>query len=150
MLNKRGADEQLISIWMFIIWIVIAAGIFASLWAFYSDEIDVRSNEANILYSRIVDCISEQGKLVPDFNNEFDIFSNCGISKQVIEAEEKYYFSVSVFKMNDESLYYVDEGARGLDVLCKAGRGKYAPRCLEKTIYLIDYKVKIFTVSNHV
>lgn len=152
MLNKKGAEEEIISIWMFIVWAVIFVGISASLYMFYSNQTDVRSNEANILYSRIIGCISQQGKLVPGFDNNFDFFSECGLSKKIIESEEKYYFSVDVYKTNDEVLYSVDEGARGLDVLCKSGaRGRNVPRCLQKTVYLLDdYKIKILTASNNV
>lgn len=150
-MNRKA---QLISIWMFLVWIIILAGIAGLIWMFYSAEVDVRGIEAESLYDKIINCVTENGHLAENFGNNFDILSECKINKDIIENEENYYFSVDVYSLDNEKLYEVIAGARGMGVLCGVGGGKSMPKCSEKSILVLDknnkeVRVEVLTASNN-
>ena len=136
-MNKK-AGERIISIWMFLVWIIVLAGIVGIIWMFYSAEVNVRGIEAEILSGRIVDCISENGYLVENFDDNFDIFSECNINKDIIENKENYHISIGVYSLDDKKLYEVIAGARGLGAWCGVGEGKNMPKCSDKNFFLLN------------
>ncbi len=109
--NKRGSDKM-ISIYWFVILGLVAAGIFAMVYLFYSAPYDVREIEASILTNKVADCISNKGILNQDlfagegnFSNDFDFISECNL---IFDTEEKdwegktqYFFEVSFFGVDD-------------------------------------------------
>lgn len=64
-MNKK-ADSKLISVYWFVILILVAGGIFLMVSTYYNAPYDVRKVEADILSNRVADCIYYNGQL----NNE--------------------------------------------------------------------------------
>ena len=60
--NRMGADK-ILSIYWFAILFIISIGVFSMVYVFYKTPFDVREIEAEILSSKIAECISQQGKL---------------------------------------------------------------------------------------
>ena len=60
--NKIGADK-ILSVYWFAILFIIAAGILAMIYVFYNSPFDVRQIEAEVLSSKVAECISHQGIL---------------------------------------------------------------------------------------
>lgn len=138
-LNKKG-DEQILSIWMFIIWGIIAVGIITGAWLFYNSKADVRVLEINILNSRIADCLNNVDYNKPDF----DLFIDCKIDKKMIEESEKYFINITI----DKKSY--DYGVLNFLNLCPLHdkNPKDFPVCIEKSYSIKNNKVIIFTGSN--
>jgi len=69
-MNKK-AGEKVLSIYLFIIYIIVSIGIVSGVLTFYG-PLDVRGVESGILTDKVIDCLVEQGEL-KEFNLE-----NCG------------------------------------------------------------------------
>ena len=65
-MNKKGADK-ILTIYWFVVLTIIAGGIFAMVYIFYSTPYDVRGIESEIFAERIADCISRQGIIDQSF-----------------------------------------------------------------------------------
>ena len=91
-LKLKKADERYLSIWMFMVWIVIGIALIWEVIIFYSEQADVRYYEADMLGGRVLDCLS----LKFTSQTSFDIYSECGLNKDVIENSGSYYLSFSV------------------------------------------------------
>jgi len=148
--DKKGETEQIVSLWMFIIWGVVLVGIISSLWMFYSAQGDVGQAEVNIITTKIIECISENGNLREDFVNDFK-FSNCDLNEGILESD--YYVGVEVYRLYDNTLLTNSKiGDDGLLVLCE-GVEKSDVKCRQDYIYLLKggerVYVKILTASNN-
>jgi hypothetical protein len=62
-MNSRGANK-ILAIYWFTILVLVAGGISLMVFAFYHHPIDIRGAEADVLATRVADCISKNGKLV--------------------------------------------------------------------------------------
>ena len=75
-MNKRGT-EKMLSMYWFLILIIVAAGVFVMIYNFYHYPYDIREIEANIMINRVADCVSTAGKInsyvieETEFNQEF-------------------------------------------------------------------------------
>lgn len=167
LMHSKKAGERILSIWMFIVWGIIFLGITSAVLAIYSVRVDVKGVEAGILSDKIIGCISENGYLRQDFSYGFDIFSECGIDKEVIERAGNYNILIEVYDFYscskkegkfacEKKLYEVEapEGDSSLFVLCVAKKTEIG--CVEKAIYLLDkkdgnkaYYIKISTASDY-
>ena len=70
MKNKKGADKVL-SVYWFVILFLVASGIFGMVYIFYKSPFDVREMEGQLMTNRIAECVSPQGKLNPEFSENF-------------------------------------------------------------------------------
>jgi len=163
-MNKKGA-EKLLSMYWFIILILVAGGIFAMIYTFYHHPYDVREIEANILSNKIADCISQQGRINPsllnggNFNEEFreNFLKECGI---VFEAEEKwkdeeqYYIGIDFYGIDDieNSLFNIFEGNLNWRSSCKSQEEfEKLSVCVNNKFYSVDeennqYLIKILSI----
>lgn len=113
-MNKKGA-EKIISVYWFVILILVAGGIYGMVYMFYEHPFDVRELEANILINNLADCISEKG-IINDFVfNESDLIDNnfkenfldiCKINFNVEDfsnwnKEEQFYVKINFFKVDN-------------------------------------------------
>ncbi len=62
-MHKKGSSE-ILSIWLFLSWIIIAIVIVAAVALFYSRSVDVRQVESEVLLKKISECVFPQNKLV--------------------------------------------------------------------------------------
>lgn len=145
-MNKKGG-EKILSIWWFFILAVVGGIIAFSIIVFYSAKFDVRNSETEILYNRIIDCISENGFLKPEVLQEnFDIFSECDFNKDSFEKEKNvFYFKIEFLRKKIETENVLD------CTLSLAGQeAKHYPKCMEKTeklSYLDGKEIKTIEVN---
>ena len=160
MRNKKG--EKLFSLWWFFILGIVGVGIVGGVLIFYSAEIDVREAESLILYDRIANCLMNSGHLIENlFDENFEIFSECGLNKEIIESGN-FYFEISLFDFEGnlvkEELFF---GARTFKENCRISReivAKKFPKCTDKkeNIFYFQNGVKksgslsILTASNQI
>ncbi|MFH1325419.1 MAG: hypothetical protein ABIH49_01455 [archaeon] len=64
-MHKKGADK-IISVYWFAILTLVAGGIFAVVYSFYSFPYDVRNIEADLMTGKVADCLSENGRISSD------------------------------------------------------------------------------------
>jgi len=149
--NKKGG-EKLLSIWWIFTIAIVGAGIAFGVSIFYSAEVDVKNVEAGIFADRISDCFFEDGLLISNLlENDFDIFQECKLNKEVIESN--FYFKISVDLGNEVKEFSgaIKESACSLTDSEKKG-------CVKKTrgiIYEQDNKIKkgrleILAASNQI
>ena len=168
-MNKRGAEKYLSMYW-FVVLIIVAAGIFAMVYNFYGSPYDVRETEANILTNKIADCISRGGKIDSEFFSEEGF--NEGIKENflekcslVLEVEDEYdwkeefqyFFEVEFYSIEDleNSVLNFYEGNLNYKSNCfikKKNDKDYEkmPKCVERRFYALgenneQYLIKILS-----
>lgn len=90
--SKKGT---LLSIWWFFVLAIVGAGIVIGALIFYGANTDVRKLEADILSDRVLNCVTNQGVVNPEFiSGKLDIFSKCGLFKELIMDKGVYMIKV--------------------------------------------------------
>lgn len=109
-MNKKGA-EKILSVYWFVILIIVAGGIYGMIYMFYSHPFDIREMESHILVNNIADCISENGKINPSLFNDTggldksfkeNFLARCNINfnsepEWGWDEEEQYFIRVQFF-----------------------------------------------------
>ena len=156
--NNRGTDK-VISIYWFVVIVIIAGGVFAMVYSFYGAPYDVREIEGNVLADKIADCLSVQGKLNENLfnsNGEFDenfsldFFKECNLN---FNSESDYdwdktiqYFSeINFYNVDDveNSVYLISKGNSNFRADCfiedkKNKDYENLAKCVEKRFYAVD------------
>ena len=122
MINKKGGGK-IITMYWFVILIIVAGGIFAMVYSFYNYPYDVRELEGEIMINHIADCLSSQGNLTSELFNEEgfsqnfskDFLENCHLNFEVEESWEKepqYYFRVNFYNAAnlENSVFEISKG----------------------------------------
>ena len=144
-MNKKA--YELLSIYWFLILIIIAGAVVFGVLLFYSSTFDARLFEAEILTSKIGDCIVRGGVVNADFvKGDFDILKNCKInfedSAQEFEGERQYYLQVRILDFDtSRELKKYEIGRLDFYQKCldqKEKTEKNFPQCFEKFVYGID------------
>lgn len=163
-MNKKGSDK-VISMYWFVIVIIVALGIFAMVYVFYSAPYDIRDVESEILSSKIVDCLSRNGNINAYFisGEGINILDNCSLTFKVEneldwEKSEQYFFEVEIIKLNkeDPSNSIVFSGGNinwKEDCFIEDKKGKDYKKlitCNEKRVYAVDslsnqYLIKVLS-----
>ena len=167
MRNKRGTDK-ILSMYWFVVLTLIAGGIFAMVYVFYSPPYDIREVESNLLAERIADCISRQGVISQDFLATNQIVGStftdkCNFNFNVEEGygekeEIQYFYRVEFYTPKDlttPSINFYD-GNTNWESECfikKKNDKDYAKlaKCTEKRMYALSksgdqYLIKILSV----
>ena len=76
-MNCRGTDK-ILAIYWFLILVLVAGGIFLMVYTFYHHPVDVREVEAELLATKIADCLSHEGKLNSEVLKQKSGSSNAG------------------------------------------------------------------------
>lgn len=148
MQNKKG---NILSVWWFAVLTLIGASVVLGVVLFYSSYLDVKDTEAGILSSKIERCFIENKIDITDikFLDEFDIFSECGLSKEAL-SEGNYFLKISV-GVNGESDYKY--GNNALEKDCEIKKGVLEARrylgCSEKTISVNGLDINILSASKN-
>lgn len=159
--NKKGG-EKLLSIWWFLILIIVGAGIALSVTMFYSTDVDVRKIESEILYEKVFGCIVKQNFLISELfekETEFDIFDECELNKIVFKEEENFYFRIRFLDDKGDKLREdIKAGQFSFEKDCDLKENTKAenyPECTEKAemVFYYDNEIKkvnlsILTASN--
>ena len=148
--NKKGYYRWS-DIGMYIIsFAVIAVGIGIGIFAFYSQTIDIRQQEADIIYDKLINSIVKDNRLnsiVLDEN--FNIYKESNLNKQIIN-DGNFYFKIEFFK-GEELVKVIEDGNRDFNVNCFLKGDKF-PKCRNEEFNTdyggLNYKIKILTASN--
>lgn len=98
--NKRGG-EKVLSIWWFFVIAIIGAAIVGGVLIFYGQEINTKGAEAESLSSKITNCLIDNGKITDNyFTSGFDIYSQCGLAKDLFGKGSNFFFRVRVLDEN--------------------------------------------------
>jgi len=163
--NKKGGSK-IITIYWFVILIIIAGGIFAMVYSFYHHPYDVRELEGKIMINHIADCLSSEGELnstlfnEEGFNQEFseDFLENCHIDLDVEkgwEEEPQYYFRVNFYNASnlENFVFEISKGNLNLVAGCEIQEEKEYKReakCVEDGFFSFNgenlYLIKILTI----
>lgn len=132
-MNKKGGNKILTLYW-FVILLIVAGGIFAMVYAFYHHPYDVRELEGEVMINQIADCLSTAGNLTSDlfddqgFSSEFseNFLENChltfnveevwqknfDVEEEVWKEEPQYYLQVNFYKAENlqNSLFEISKG----------------------------------------
>ncbi len=139
MKNKKGAEY--LSVWWIFVLVIISVGIVIGISANNSADIDTKKLESDILITRLVSCVVENGELKQEFlQDDFDIFQKCKISEEVINKSGKYYLGYEI-KNNGEVVKEDFFGVKSFEVQCKLEDESEAegyPGCVEKKIYVLN------------
>jgi hypothetical protein len=152
-LFKDKKAEKLLTIWWFFVLALVGGAIVIGVLIYYSGEIDIRKLEAELLSDRILVCLSEQGKLNEEFlKDDFDIFQECMLDREIIENSGDFYINVSLYNSEGEGIKEITKGVGSFEVNCKLEGGDY-PRCYEKEVFVFDslgekLKFKILAGTN--
>lgn len=144
-MNRKGS--KYFTIWWFVCWAFVLGGLVISASRF-QNIIDVSSMDADLLASRVTDCIVDKGKLNFDINKEPDVFSLC---KFAFREEKSYFLGIEVY--NTTNCKEVPENEEGFEIECCPALKKYyfgserlQDRCINlegiKTTYMPDCKYK--------
>lgn len=143
-MNKK-AVEKLISIWWFFVLFVVGVGVVLGVMIYYSAETGVKKVEAEILNQRIFDCLVNNGHLNQRiFENNFGVFSECGLSEEVFGKGSFFYFKALVYNETD----LINEKGYGdfsVDKDCKVMEKvetKRFPECFSRNMTVFDDKDK--------
>ena len=172
-LKNKKADERYLSIWMFIIWIIIAVGLVWGVTLFFSGSADVRKTEADILNQRILDCLGTDFD-ASQFNPDFDLFSKCSLNKAVLADSDFYYINLTIYSYTGEKVldsYNSGDAVKSLaynktygvgyfekDCIVQFNKNKDEPnfaQCYSNKILILNplnknqlYEVNVLTASN--
>lgn len=124
--NKK-AGSKIITLYWFVILIIIAGGLFAMVYSFYHYPYDVRELEGAVMINKIADCLSSKGELNSELFNEEgfsesyknNFLDNCHINFNVEESwerEPQYYFRVNFYNATnlENSVFDISKGDKNL------------------------------------
>lgn len=152
--NKRG--DKLISVYWFTILILVAGGVSAMVYIFYSAPYDVREMEGTIMINQVADCISQKGLInekifEEDFQNNF--LERCHLTFDVEDDWEdvQYYLSVEVFDIDKNLIVGFNEGNSNWISSCEIASEDYnkLAKCVEGRFYASgneQYLIKILSI----
>jgi len=106
---KSKKASHVLSVYWFVILILVAIGIYAMISTYYSYPTDVRQWEANVLANKAMDCVSKNGVLVEglksgkefekDFQENFD--ERCGFNFADNNYDKtQYYVNIDFYEVS--------------------------------------------------
>ncbi len=154
MFKNKKAGERILSIYLFIIYIIVGVGIVSGVIVFKGSDLDVREIEAGVLSDKVIDCLVEQGKLRTDFDSSFDLIRECNFNfkdnTEKYQGEERYGVKVEAFDFNSGVLKQeIKAGKTDFLVLCDS-EGEKIPKCNIKELYVLKGEEKILLKINSV
>jgi len=121
MVNKKG-EEKIVSVYWFIILLLVATGIIIMVNIFYNSPYDVRLIEAEILSENVANCISEGGKIndnllfggifKEEFRDHFEDHCSLDFNAKNEFEELQYYLEINFSdkKNSRNSLFEIKKG----------------------------------------
>ena len=94
----KKAEGKIISVYWFIMLIVVAGGVFLMVNMYYGAPSDVREIEANLLAEKVANCIYSGGEINPGLVNP-----NGGFMDEFIDH---FYLNVPIFSYTYWNIFY--------------------------------------------
>ena len=149
--NKK-ADGKYLSVWWFFVILIIAVGIVVGTFLFFGKDLDNRVAEAEILNTKILRCLVEQGKVDALFvEGDFDIFEECELSREVLLGGD-YFIKISLDHEDFKDLVFGANFEKDCNIQLKTG-AEYFPRCIISELYVLHegdkLNLRIIAGSNY-
>ena len=143
-MNKKGY-YRFADIGMFILsFAIIAVGIGAGIFIFYSHEEDIRQQESNALFDKLIEAIIKEGRLDEEvFIDDFNIYEKANLNHEVIN--QFYYFKLEIFE-NGNLIKKIETVNLEFEILCN--KGDKNPVCIKRDLILDNYRINIVAGSN--
>lgn len=138
--NKKAGERVLGFYWM-IVFVIITIGIVSAAAIFYGNLLDVRQIETRILSDRLIDCISENGKLNTALIGELqgdgsNLESKCGlIFSDSSYTENQFYVNITI--EGGKSIIF-DKDKSGKFINFCNDDSKKVPTCHSETVFLLS------------
>lgn len=152
-MDKR-ADSRLLSIWLFIIFGMIAVVIVAGVWISYSINIELKEEEALSLNNKIIDVLVDNGYLNERvFEEDFDIIEEADLSEKLFIEDRIFYLKINILDLESDEVNTIVLGYEGFETECQLP-GKDFPKCVKRIILVRrkadnkGYGLEIITGSN--
>lgn len=138
-MNRKG-DERVLILYWFIIFIIISIAIISGVISFYGHPLDIREKESEILSSKMIDCITDNGRLNTAISlSKEEFLDNCNLffkdeSNTEYVDKTQYYIEI---KINEEVRF--KEGNEDYLAFCKQEESKLRiPICNTKKFYILE------------
>tara|TARA_Y100000310_G_C20382627_1_gene668858 strand:+ start:273 stop:791 length:519 start_codon:yes stop_codon:yes gene_type:complete len=151
--GKKGGEKYL-SLWWFLVLIMITGSIVIAVSAFNIADVSTKEIESDILISRFVDCIVDAGVLNQKFlDKDFNIFEKCYLNKEIIDKKGgKHYLGYEVYDFKNCDIIKGKTSCKNPIIQEKFGvavfetnchlPGGHFPLCSEKYVYVLSEKGK--------
>jgi len=153
-MRYKIAGERVLSIYLFVIYIIVAVGIVSGVIMVYGSPLDVQEKEAGILSDKIIGCLVEQGQLKEGIlEGDVDLLEFCKFdfrdNTKKYNGEERYAVKVELYDFESgelkEQLPIV--GNKRFLEFCDLKRDNL-PKCSEKEIYVLEGQTKYLLKIN--
>jgi hypothetical protein len=141
-LGKKGG-EKVMSLWWFATLGLVLVTFISLVLVFFVNPADIREKEADYLSDVLVDCFIGHGGILREevFEESFDVFEKCALSKKNIVDEEGFYFRTS-FKgfaglLREDIFNGTLSYEKDCDITGGGVKAESFPRCISKKIYFI-------------
>ncbi len=166
-MNKRGGDK-VISMYWFLILVIVAGGVVLMTNSFYGSPYDVRGAEAEILATKVADCIYFGGKIngalfsggvfKEEFRDNFMERCSLDFSPENELKPMEYYLSVDFLDRGNKgsSRFFIEEGNINFRKDCeiKSKKSEDMNKCVHREFWVGEgariFLVKINSVVNKV
>ncbi|PIN77214.1 hypothetical protein COV15_02615 [Candidatus Woesearchaeota archaeon CG10_big_fil_rev_8_21_14_0_10_34_12] len=152
-MNKNGGDD-ILTIWWWLVAGIVAVAIFIMVTIYASKPIDIRNIESALLTEKILDCISEDGKILSDVSI-FDIDSCVNLGTEY--SEKQFFVKIQELKADCKEDCLISEkisGRSDFEIYCEKEYGGKVPVCKEISLLLskngVNEILKIKTVIGKV
>ncbi|MDO8517631.1 MAG: hypothetical protein Q7S33_05915 [Nanoarchaeota archaeon] len=130
--NKKA---EILSIWWMLVLTIIGLGIVLGVLIYSGSGIDIRKIESQTLSDKILFCLSDNGNLnVKVLQDNFDIYSECGLNKDIFDSSGKYYFNIKIYDSTKKLVKEISAGNPSFNKDCAIEQeitaDKY-PKCSE-------------------
>lgn len=160
-MNKK-ADGKIISVYWFVVLIIVAGGVFLMVSVYYNAPYDVREMEADLLAEKVANCIYFGGEFHADLFSERGIFKEefkdhflekCSLNLEPSGqwVKTQYYIEVEFYDYLDKknSLFNISEGNPNAKADCDLKEKKYNKLvvCSEKEFYAERNEQNIYSIK---
>lgn len=143
MINKRGG-ERLLSLYWFLIFIIIAIGVVSGVFIFNKAQVDIRNAEGNILADKIVNCFVKNGEVNKDLLDKTTgetISSTCGLvleDKTGRYTDSEQYFVSVLFNENGNQKLIQTKRTDFIPFCGQEKSKKNIPLCVDKKLVVLS------------
>lgn len=158
--SRNSKKANLLSIWWFVSLIIIALGVAGGVITFYSQTIDVRGIEADIMSDKVISCLFDKSNNNNTFFNELkegkiDVLRVCNLNEQSFREGSDYFIKVSIKDEKENLINETRYGNNAIEANCEIKEdveAKKFPTCSPvSTLVFIDdikYKIEVLAASN--
>jgi hypothetical protein len=148
--DKKGEElgSQVMFFVFFFMMVIVALGLAGGVYSFFGKaKIDLREQEAELLYSKVVKCLEEETFFSDEVDNDEDLFyEKCGLSKKVLEKEHLVYIKTT---FDGDGEFFV--GVRDFLTQCglEARHQRFdLPNCVSGEVFIRGQKYEVLIGSS--